>query len=257
MELLPIYLPALSGLRRPGLARAQMQVEATGTLSEATPRSLTGDLALSGVDWEIETLTAPLREATARATLTSRTLEVHELSGGLHGIPIQMNGRLEGDLLRRQIDRMELSWSTSGRLEDVGSLLEAAVGGPEGRPGMSGTFRGSGTLRLREPLRGSVAQALGRAALVGEVQVNDALLEGGPLTAPIERLNGQVRLSSEGAAQGSTTTQTGAADGMQWELSDKPRDWQFRCAAGWRDRCCAGSPRGWIWRCRRRARLGG
>jgi hypothetical protein len=226
LEMLALQWPPLRGVRDSGAASLKITGSAAGDMKRIAPRTLTGAVLLQGVDWSAPFLPAPLRGLKLDARLTSASLNVERLAGVLDDIPVELKGRIVGDIMNGRIDRAELDWTTVGSVERLMELIERAPA-PEGvLPRLAGRFTGEGRLSVHDPLHGDWRAVLGRTLLEGRLMFHRGAIAHPALPDALTELNGELDFTREEVVARHLTGRMFDADfTIDGRLSGNPAFW--------------------------------
>ncbi len=182
---------------RPGEGVATLTGSVAGDQLTTHPTSLQATYTMEGVAWKIPELAGPIRDISARVSLTTDTLTLEDLNGVIAGLPVRLEGTATGDLLAGHVGQVELDWHTAGDLGELetpsGQTTEQALEGLQ----LTGDIVGSGTLRLSDPL--VMEQAMERVRAEGRLRLRRAEVEHPALPEPLTDLRGELEFTSREA----------------------------------------------------------
>ncbi len=188
-------------------ATAQLTIEAEmeGDLSRAIPRRIEGRVDGAGFLIHPHWLPAPLSDIRLSARLTTDTLHVERAGAEFQDVPLAIEGTIRGDPFEPRVDRLDLVWGTLGDMESRSDMTYEWITRDGHSIEIGGKLNGNGRLRLTDPLKGTIRDALEQARLDGQVELMDAWLRDPRLPAPIQEIQGKLivdsqRVKAEGVA---------------------------------------------------------
>ncbi|MCL5269081.1 MAG: AsmA-like C-terminal region-containing protein [bacterium] len=214
MELLAGRLPHPGRMLHPSKARASLALRLRGDLQTRRPASLTGEVKVSGVDWQLAALPAPVSGVEVDAVLTTGTLEIAHARGAFEGFPLEMRGRIFGQPLLGAFDKAEIDWRTAGPLKDLAAVLrnEGIIGI---RAELAGDVTGTGKITLHGPFDSNLNNVQDRIELAGDLYVKGGrLTDPERLPAPIEDVSGRVTFDTGQARLASISARFMGMDAM-------------------------------------------
>ncbi len=226
LDLATVWLPGAGRMPQPPDARIRFAAHAAGDLLGLRPDALQGQLEISGFDWQQPSLPAPLQRLDLQASLTTESLRIVQASAQMGGIPLRIGGELRGRPLLGEIDLLRLTWEASGALEDVTGLADRWMTEPARELTLTGHIEGRGEAVLESPFEGAIRDALERARITGQIELDNVTARHPWLPWPVSDLNLRVNLAPERAEVTALTATAGEtvieATGT---LSGEPRFW--------------------------------
>lgn len=234
LEILNRHVPQGGRLLTPEDARFRMEATLTGQRSPATEDewtipSVTGRVALSGVDWANPALPAPVRRLRAEGVLSTDTLAIEHAEGIVQGIPVRIDGVITCRPLEGRVDAVDLRWRIrEAAMEGLNAFISRWPTGASQGLHLGGEVQGEGRFHIDQPLEGGILTALSRSRLEGRLNFNGGVLVHPTLPEPIREITGEVSLSPERAE---CRDLTGRWMGMDFALNGQaegiPRFWDY------------------------------
>lgn len=205
----------------PQRSRIELDAKLAGPL-DAAPERLSGRLRLAHLDCpQLPDLPVPVNDIALQARLTSQGLTLTDAAARMHGIPVRLEGHVDGDLLAGRIRGGRVTWHTTGELAELTDLVNFYERASGPRIEVSGQVAGSGVITLEGPVALEAAPLLRAVRYRGQVDFSQARMKHPDLPAALRELDGTVHLSEQLVR---VEELTGRIGGMDFELSGQVSD---------------------------------
>lgn len=179
-------------ITKPDEGKMVFRGDVVGIPKGKTPKSILGDLSLSGLTVNLPDLSKPITNLRAEASLTTTTLTVKESYGVIQGIPLRIEGTLRGNMLAGEVEHAVLKWQTAGEMTGISDFLAQNSADGESDFSFSGKVSGSGTLKFDYPQLTDFRGMMERADSTGQLKFDGAEFRHRKLKEPIRGLSGGI-----------------------------------------------------------------
>lgn len=145
---------------RPG--RISLQSRVSGTLQSRRPESIGGRLEVADLDLQTQFLPLPIQALSGELTLTTQTVVIEDGGAIIQGLPLAIQGAIDGDIATGRLDRMALAWRVRGQTDGMSDLLRMHGGTALADYTIKGDVEGQGFVRAERVSDARWFKALGR-----------------------------------------------------------------------------------------------
>ncbi len=226
IELLAQRLPHRGRMIRPGRGEIKLRADVSGKLNIPRPESLTGELSLKGIDWQLASLPSPITHVQVDASLSTTTLRLIKASGRFEGFPLEMKGRVDGNPLYGEVDSVDIQWTTAGDMQELLELLRTNPKFDKNLE-MAGGIAGKGEFKAKGPFKEGLANALEEVQVSGDIQLKDVRLNHPELPKAVRNLNGGFSFTNTEATFKNLTGEImGISLDLDGQVTGKPFFWR-------------------------------
>lgn len=186
-----------------------------GEARDPIPSRLRGTIHVEDVSVTSPQFPEPIRDLMLEADFSTSTLLVREGFGVVQGVPIRIEGFLEGRMAAGEIERASVKWQTKGEVADLSELISQTMGEGEPRFRLKGDIVGSGTLNFEYPELTDISGMFEHAEIGGELRLNGAQLTIEGFSKTLRDLRGTVTFTRN---QASLRGVSGWIDDAEFEL---------------------------------------
>ncbi len=187
-------------MAQPDRGKLRLNGMIAGEARDPIPSRLRGTIRVEDVSMTSPQFPEPIRDLMLEADFSTSTLLVRKGFGVVQGVPIHIEGLLEGRMAAGEIERATVKWQTEGEIEDLSELISQTMGEGEPRFRFKGDVVGSGTLNFEYPELTDISGMFEHAEISGELRLNGAQLTIDDFAKTLRDLRGTVTFTRNQAS---------------------------------------------------------